>query len=143
MKNYNKQDFYKNGFYVIRNLLNEDEIKKYISCIKNKRDSLLKQNAASIDENGSFKIKTSDTGKFKNYSEYDDENLWDYVSNKKLLDNIDSLLNEKIGNMEYLQKQKEKKENEDNIQRAYELAREEEIMRNIKNNMASTLHRLK
>ena len=60
MKNYNKQDFYKNGFYVIRNLLNEDEIKKYISCIKNKRDSLLKQNAASIDENGSFKIKTSD-----------------------------------------------------------------------------------
>ena len=82
MKNYNKQDFYKNGFYVIRNLLNEDEIKKYISCIKNKRDSLLKQNAASIDENGSFKIKTSDTGKFKNYSEYDDENLWDYVSNK-------------------------------------------------------------
>ena len=95
MKNYNKQDFYKNGFYVIRNLLNEDEIKKYISCIKNKRDSLLKQNAASIDENGSFKIKTSDTEKFKNYSEYDDENLWDYVSNKKLLDNIDSLLNEK------------------------------------------------
>ena len=95
MKNYNKQDFYKNGFYVIRNLLNEDEIKKYISCIKNKRDSLLKQNAASIDENGSFKIKTSATGKFKNYSEYDDENLWDYVSNKKLLDNIDSLLNEK------------------------------------------------
>ena len=33
--------------------------------------------------------------KFKNYSQYDDENLWDYVSNKKLLDNIDGLLNEK------------------------------------------------
>ena len=33
MKNYNKQDFYKNGFYVIRNLLNEDEIKKYISYV--------------------------------------------------------------------------------------------------------------
>ena len=60
MKNYNKQDFYKNGFYVIRNLLNEDEIKKYISCIKNKRTHL-KQSKASIDENGSFKIKTSDT----------------------------------------------------------------------------------
>ena len=95
MTKFRKEDFFKNGFYVIKNLLDESEIKKYINCIKNKRESLLNQNAASIDENGNFKIKTSDTEKFKNYSEYDDENTWSYVSNKKLINNIEELLNEK------------------------------------------------
>jgi ectoine hydroxylase-related dioxygenase (phytanoyl-CoA dioxygenase family) len=95
MNKFNKQDFFKNGFYVIKNLLEKNEIDKYLDSIKKKRDSLLKQNAAVIDENGIFRIKTSDTQKFKNYSEYDDENLWDYVSNKKLTNNISDLLNEK------------------------------------------------
>ena len=67
MTKFRKEDFFKNGFYVIKNLLDENELKKYIDCIKNKRESLLKQNAASIDEIGNFKIKTSDTEKFKNY----------------------------------------------------------------------------
>jgi len=95
MTDFRKEDFFKNGFYVIKNLLDESEIKKYINCIKNKRESLLRQDAASFDEKGNFKIKTSDTEKFKNYSEYDDESLWGYVSNKKLINNIDELLSEK------------------------------------------------
>ena len=95
MKEFDKKDFFKNGFYIIKNLLEKEEIEKYKNCIKKKRDSLLEQNAATINADGSFKIKTSDTQKFKEYSEYDDKNLWDYVSNEKLIDNISELLNEK------------------------------------------------
>ena len=37
MTRFRKEDF-SNGFYVIKNLLDESEIKKYINCIKNKRE---------------------------------------------------------------------------------------------------------
>lgn len=95
MQLFNKKDFYKNGFYVIKNLLNKQEIEKYKDSINKKRYSLINQNAASVDKDGTFKIKTSDPSIFKDYSEYDDENLWDYVSNPKLINNINELLCEK------------------------------------------------
>jgi len=95
MKLFNKKDFSKNGFYVIKNLLNKQEVKKYKDSITKKRYSFINQNAASIDKEGNFKIRTSDTNAFKGYSEYDDEDLWDYVSNPKLINDINELLCEK------------------------------------------------
>ena len=72
------KNFYKDGFFVIKNLLNKNEIEKYLVSINAKRNSLLNQKAATISD-GVFKIKSSDTRTFKEYSEYDDKNLWDYV----------------------------------------------------------------
>ncbi len=88
------QKFNKNGYFVIKNLLNKDEIAKYLKSIEKKRESLIKQNAASASEE-KFKINSSDTSNFKNYSEYDDRDLWEYVSNKKLVDTISKLIGEK------------------------------------------------
>ena len=97
MKNINidKKNFFENGFYVIKNLLDDSEVKKYIKSIEKKRISLLEQNAATISEHNEFRIKSSDSSNFKDYSEYDDKSLWEYLSNKRLVDTISELLNEK------------------------------------------------
>ena len=36
-------------------------------------------------ENEDYKVFSSDTSKFKNYSEYDDKRMWEYISNFKLI----------------------------------------------------------
>ena len=94
MNNSLKENFEKDGFFVLRNLLNTDDIKKYLTSIEKKRETLLNQKAATFTD-GKFKIISSDISNFKSYSEYDDQNLWDYVSNKKLLDTISELIGEK------------------------------------------------
>lgn len=88
------EEFQKKGFYVIKNLLNEKEINSYIASIQRKRESLIKQGAANF-ENNKFKIFSSDTSKFKNYSEYDEHELWEYVANEKLVNTISKLIGEK------------------------------------------------
>ena len=128
----------------LRQLINIDEIQDY----KTSMGSLLVENQGNYGSDMFSKLKYDDvkavyTESVIPVTDEDYKSRKQYSSIGEFRVDRDSLLNEKIGNMEYLQKQKEKKENEDNIQRAYELAREEEIMRNIKNNMASTLHRLK
>ena len=94
MNNSLKENFEKDGFFVLRNLLNTDDIKKYLTSIEKKRETLVNQKAATFTD-GKFKIISSDISNFKSYSEYDDQNLWDYVSNKKLLDTISELIGEK------------------------------------------------
>ena len=128
----------------LRQLINIDEIQDY----KTNMGSLLVDNQGNYGSDMFSKLKYDDvktvyTESVIPVTDEDYKSRKQYSSIGEFRVDRDGLLNEKIGNMEYLQKQKDKKENEDNIQRAYELAREEETMRSIKNNMASTLHRLK
>lgn len=89
-----RKDFQEKGYFIIKNLLNKDEITKYLSSIEDKRKSLIIQGAAKF-ENEDYKVFSSDTSKFKNYSEYDDKRMWEYISNFKLINKITDLIGEK------------------------------------------------
>ena len=72
--NFCLNDFFNKGFYVYRNLLDKNEIKK-------------------IQE--SFYKKKNDIAK-TTYFESDDQNCWDYIANARLLEILKYMLGEKI-----------------------------------------------
>jgi len=75
LNNFSVTNFFKNGFYVYKNLLDKDEIKKIQESFEEKKRSIILK---------------------KKYLESDDERCWDYLTNKRLLEIMRKMLGQNI-----------------------------------------------